>query len=121
MKKQIIIVDDKIAIANIIMTYLSERYDFEHFANPLPCIEKLKENYLPDLIISDTNMPYMDGEAFLDYLKGDERFKDIPVVILSNADNIEKQAVFIEKGARDYIVKPFNPIELEVRINRVLE
>lgn len=121
MKKKIIVVDDKITIAKIIAAYLSTEYDFEYFDNPIPCIERLENNpQLPDLIISDILMPNMRGDVFLAYIKADERLKQIPVVILSSEDSSSERVRLLQNGADDYIVKPFNPMELKIRVSKIL-
>ncbi|MGL4781310.1 MAG: response regulator, partial [Bacteroidales bacterium] len=53
-------------------------------------------------------------------LKSDEKLKKIPVVILSSEDSTTERINLLEKGAVDYIVKPFNPMELKVRIKHIL-
>lgn len=120
MKKKIIVVDDKITIGKIIAAYLAADYDFEYFENPLPCIERLKQGNLPDLIISDILMPNMKGDKFLEYLKDDPTFKAIPVIMLSSEDSSSDRIRLLQYGADDYIVKPFNPLELKIRINKIL-
>lgn len=69
MKKSILLVDDKPEIAKIIMLYLSSLYDVRYEENPIKAIAWLNEGNMPDGIISDLNMPEMNGEEFLCYLK----------------------------------------------------
>lgn len=119
-KRKIMLVDDKDTIAKIVAMYLSADYDFEYFPNPLLCISKLNNGVAPDLIISDIMMPEMKGDAFLRFLKAEDKFKSIPVVMLSSEDSSSERVRLLEDGAADYIVKPFNPMELKVRIKRIL-
>ncbi|MEG0795519.1 MAG: response regulator [Odoribacter sp.] len=121
MKKKIIIVDDKIMIVKIIAAYLSAEYEFEYFDNPIPCLEKLETGTLPDLIISDILMPHMRGDIFLDKIKNSERLKNIPVIMLSSEDSSSERIRLLQNGAKDYIVKPFNPLELKIRIKKIFE
>lgn len=121
MKKKIILVDDKITIAKIIVAYLSEEYDFEYYDNPIPCLERLEKDDLPDLIISDILMPNMRGDMFLYKIKSAERLAHIPVIMLSSEDSSSERVRLLQNGADDYIVKPFNPLELKIRINRILK
>jgi len=119
MKKSILIVDDKPEIAKIIMLYLSA-FDVKYKENPIAAIDWLSNGNIPDLIISDINMPEMTGEEFLVYLKANDTFKNIPFFILSSVDGDEDKIRLFKKGADDYIIKPFNPEELKVRVKGVL-
>ena len=116
MEKSVLLVDDKQEIAKIIMLYLSSTYKVSYKENPLKAIAWLQEGNLPDLIISDLNMPEMSGEEFLVYLKANDMFSHIPVLILSSSNRIR----LFEEGAEDFILKPFNPEELRVRVKRIL-
>lgn len=120
MKKKIIIIDDKPTIAKIVAVYLSEDYDIAYFDNPEPCIEELERGERPDLIITDIMMPKMKGDEFLAYLKSDDRFRDIPVIMLSGEDSSGERVRLLQQGAEDYIVKPFNPMELKIRVTKIL-
>lgn len=120
MKKKIVLIDDKPTIATIVAVYLSDEYDIEYFENPEPCIEKLMQGERPDLIITDILMPVMRGDDFLSFLKGDERFRDIPVIMLSGEDSSSERVRLLQEGAEDYIVKPFNPMELKIRVTKIL-
>ncbi|MEG0890998.1 MAG: response regulator [Bacteroidales bacterium] len=120
MKKKILIVDDKESIAKVISFYLSSEYEFSYFENPLKAIAWLQQGIVPDLIISDIRMPEMTGDQFLIYLKHNELFKAIPVVMLSGEDSTSERIRLLEEGASDYILKPFNPLEIKVRIKNII-
>lgn len=120
MKKKIMIVDDKETIAKIVYNYLKSDYDFCYFDNPIKAISNLRTANIPDLIISDIRMPEMSGDEFLKILKSDSMFSSIPVVILSAEDSSSARISLLENGAADYIVKPFNPMELKVRIKKII-
>lgn len=120
MEKLILLVDDKPEIAKIIMLYLST-YKVQYVDNPIRAIAWLTEGNIPDIIISDLNMPEMNGEEFLIYLKANEMFSDIPVLILSSVESSVSRIRLFEEGAEDFILKPFNPEELKVRIKRILK
>lgn len=121
MKKQILVLDDKIAIAKIISMYLSDEFDIVYFDTPVQGIEWLHEGHIPDLIILDIRMPVMNGDEFLTYIKRNGLFKDIPVVVLSGEESSATRIRMLEDGADDYILKPFNPMELKIRIRKVLK
>ncbi|KUK56828.1 MAG: Uncharacterized protein XD81_1846 [Bacteroidetes bacterium 38_7] len=120
-KKQLLIIDDKIAIAKIISVYLSEEYDVTYFDTPVKAIQWLYDGNRPDLIILDIRMPEMNGDEFLIYLKKNGLYKDIPVVVLSGEESSDIRIKMLELGADDFILKPFNPMELKIRIRKVLK
>tara|TARA_R110002167_G_scaffold91032_3_gene244800 strand:+ start:1159 stop:2229 length:1071 start_codon:yes stop_codon:yes gene_type:complete len=74
-----------------------------------------------DLILLDIMMPEMDGYDVLARLKGDERLRHIPVIMISALDEIDSVVRCIELGAEDYLPKPFNPTLLRARIGASLE
>jgi DNA-binding response OmpR family regulator len=120
-KKKVLIVDDKQTIAKIIQVYISDTFECIYFDDPIKAIAWLQESNMPDLIISDINMPNMNGAEFLDYIKKNELFKSIPFVILSGEDSTSQKIELLERGAEDYISKPFNPMELKVRLKKIIE
>lgn len=80
----------------------------------------LQQGNMPDLIISDLNTPVMGGLDLTKQLKASDIFKKIPIVILSGEESSEMIIKCLEAGADDYLVKPFNPKELEARLKVVL-
>ncbi len=119
MKKSILLIDDRPEIAKIIIIYLSA-FEVKYVENALLAMEWLSNGNIPDLIISDINMPEMSGEDFLIYVKGTKEFCSIPVFILSSIDKDEDRIRLLKEGADDFILKPFNPEELKVRVKGVL-
>jgi DNA-binding response OmpR family regulator len=74
-----------------------------------------------DLILLDVMMPDMDGYEVLVRLKTDNTLRDIPVIMISALDEIESVVRCIERGAEDYLPKPFDPVLLRARIGACLE
>jgi len=120
-KRHLLIIDDKIAIVKIISVYLSHEFDITYFETPVKAIEWLYKGNTPDLIILDIRMPEMSGEEFLAYIKKNGLFKEIPVIVLSGVEDSATRIRMLEEGADDYILKPFNPMELKIRIRKVLK
>ena len=118
--KQILFVDDKPAIGKVLSVYLGKENELVYFEDPVRAIEWLNEGNEPALIISDIRMPKMTGSEFLAYLKGYSLFKDIPVVMLSSEESTTERINLLEAGAEDFILKPFNPMELKARIKKFL-
>ena len=120
-RKTVLIVDDKIQIAKILFVYLDPDYNCCYKQHPIEAIEWMLQGNMPDLIISDIRMPIMRGDEFLYYLKQNELFRNIPVVMLSSEDSTSERIRLLKAGAEDYIVKPFNPMELKIRIKKLLD
>ena len=116
--KKILFVDDKPAIGKVLSVYLGKENELVYFEDPLRAIEWLNEGNEPALIISDIRMPRMNGSEFLHYLKGNALFRHIPVVMLSSEESTTERINLLEAGAEDFILKPFNPMELKARIKK---
>ena len=120
MRKKILILDDKETIAKVISVYLNNDYEITWYSDAVKGIQWLQEGNLPDLIISDIKMPEMRGDEFLYYVKHNQLFKHIPVIMLSSEDSTSERIRLLEEGAADYIVKPFNPLELKLRVQKII-
>ena len=114
--KQILFVDDKPAIGKVLSVYLGKENELVYFEDPVRAIEWLNEGNEPALIISDIRMPKMTGSEFLAYLKSNSLFKDM----LSSEESTTERINLLEAGAEDFILKPFNPMELKARIKKFL-
>lgn len=75
----------------------------------------------PDMILLDIMMPGIDGYDVLDKVKADSFLRLLPVIMITAVDDIESQIRCIQKGADDYIIKPFNSVLLRARIDALLE
>ncbi len=120
MKKKILLVDDKCDFRNLLKIILQQKFEVETASNGLEALALLQQGYFPDIIISDINMPSIDGITLLDQIKASEIFRHIPVIILSSIDESRQKIEALQLGASDYVEKPFNPLELEIRLNHVL-
>jgi class 3 adenylate cyclase len=74
-----------------------------------------------DLVLLDIMMPVMNGYEVLERIKSDMTLRDIPVIMISAADELDSAVRCIEQGAEDYLPKPFNPALLKARIGASLE
>jgi DNA-binding response OmpR family regulator len=74
-----------------------------------------------DLVLLDVMMPEMNGYQVLRCLKGDDTWRDIPVIMISALDEMDSVVRCIEMGAEDYLPKPFDPVLLRARISASLE
>ncbi len=73
----------------------------------------------PDVIVTDINMPRMDGFGFIEGVRKDEKHRAIPILVLTTESDAEKKARARQAGATGWIVKPFDPVKLVDAIRRV--
>ena len=73
----------------------------------------------PQVIVTDINMPRMDGFGFIEEVRGDARYRGIPILVLTTESDAEKKNRARMAGATGWIVKPFNPVKLVDAIRRV--
>jgi CheY-like chemotaxis protein len=121
-KKTILLVEDDSFVADIYQTKIAkEGFEVVSADNGLEAIKKLK-SIIPDLILLDIVMPYMDGIEVLRKIKAEERWKNIPVILLTNLSEKEKIEEALKMGANDYLIKShFTPSEVIGKVNTVLK
>ncbi|NJL13870.1 MAG: response regulator [Microscillaceae bacterium] len=122
MKTTILIVDDETDNIDIIADYLEQEnpdYDIQQAANGQLALKTL-EKHLPDLILTDWNMPVMDGLELVKALKADERTHDIPVIMQTAETEDTQLKKAFEAGVMDYIKKPVSRLELIARVKSAL-
>lgn len=119
MKKKILVVDDEISICLLLENFLSQDYEVVSLNDGSDALEWLEGN-LPDLIISDIQMPKMDGYEFLTNVRKRGFTKHTPVLMLSARAESKERIKCYKLGAQDYLTKPFNPEELEELVKKNL-
>ncbi len=117
---KILIVDDEPALVDVLEEHLqSEGYDTVHAYSGEEALATLGK-FVPDLVILDLMLPGMDGYEVCRLMQADVRLNHIPVIMLTARDAIPYKVMGYERGADDYIVKPFQPDELSVRVRAQL-
>jgi DNA-binding response OmpR family regulator len=119
MKHKILVIDDEQSICLILENFLSADYDVTSKNDGLQALEWLEDN-LPDLIICDVQMPNMDGYQFLEKVRQRGYTKHTPIIMLSATETSKERVKCYRLGAQDYLMKPFNPEELEELIKKNL-
>jgi DNA-binding response OmpR family regulator len=116
----ILICDDDILVTELVQFRLEAKgYAVAVAADGEEALEKAAAEK-PSLIVLDAMMPKLDGFQTLSRLKSDPELKDIPVIMLTARKGEKDIVSALEKGAEDYLVKPFIPDELIVRLARIL-
>lgn len=112
MSYSILIVDDSLPMRSAIKrTLKAAGYGLSELleaANGQEALELMKNNWV-DLVLTDYNMPVMNGLALVKAIKKDDTSKEIPVVVISTEGNDAKIKAFMDCGAAGYVSKPFTP------------
>ena len=117
---KVLIVEDDPDMRTFIRCELEEDYNIQEAKDGQAGFDQTIE-FMPDLIISDVMMPYVDGLEFCGHLKTDERTSHIPVILLTAKSSQINKIQGLETGADDYITKPFHSEELKIRIQNLIE
>jgi two-component system chemotaxis response regulator CheY len=119
MKKTILTVDDSATMRAMLKVALDDAgYTVVQAVDGVHGLEVL-DGETPDVIITDINMPRMDGFGFIEGVRRDDRHRAIPILVLTTESDSEKKSRAREAGATGWIVKPFNPTKLVDAIRRV--
>ena len=123
MKKIMLVDDEKDQIFSIKTSLEQEypnKYEIISAESGKKCLELLKKNVKPDLIILDIMMPEMDGWEVFDKIKANQSWKNIPIIFFTaRSDGLAKNAGSMI--ANDFIEKPITIKELKIRIDNVLK
>ena len=114
MAGRILIVDDNAMIRSEIKAVLMKDGTFTHFmeaSDGLTAFKTIME-HPPDLVLCDLVMPGFDGLKFLGLKASRKELEQIPVIILTAEDDLDRKAEILERGASDYVTKPFHEKEL---------
>jgi two-component system chemotaxis response regulator CheY len=82
-------------------------------------VEVLGQSEGVDVIITDINMPRMDGFGFIDHVRRDPRNRSTPILVLTTESEPAKKQRAKDAGATGWIVKPFDPVKLVAAVRRV--
>ncbi|MBN2381921.1 SpoIIE family protein phosphatase [bacterium] len=117
----LLVVDDSAIIRDILCFQIDELgYQVDAAEHGAIALEMMRQQQY-DLVLSDIMMPEMDGYQMLETLKNTDEFRHIPVIMITDVNEIESIARCIELGAEDYLPKNYNEVVLKARIEACLE
>lgn len=123
MAYNVLVVDDSLPMRSVIKKTIKasgfkvgQLFDA---SNGKEALGVLKQEWL-DLVLTDYNMPDMDGLQLIKEMKQDETLEAIPVVMVTTEGSRQRVKEFLENGAADYIKKPFTPEEIRTKLNRIM-
>ncbi|NTV40942.1 MAG: response regulator [Candidatus Moranbacteria bacterium] len=121
-KKKILIIEDDAFIRDIYqMKFDQEGFEVFTAENGIIALKEM-EQLVPDIILLDIIMPYMDGMETLRQIKEKEILKNIPIIMLTNISEKEKIDEGVEQGVNDYLIKShFTPSEVVRKVRALLK
>ena len=123
MSHTILVVDDSATVVKFVSLSLkSKGYNIVTACDGMDAIEKISNAEEPvDLVITDLNMPNLDGYGLIETLRQNSDHQSTPIIILSSEEDDEDQQRGMEVGANSYLVKPFKPTSLLLEVVKYLK
>ena len=120
MPSTIMTVDDSPSMRMLLRAALTDLgYEVLEAEDGVQALERL-DGVEPDLLITDINMPRLDGFGLIEKVREQDRHRNLPILVLTTESSEEKKQRAKEAGATGWIVKPFHPDKLAAAIRRVL-
>lgn len=119
-KHTILIVDNDLNMLKLLFNYLSPYYTLKVKICPLEAIKWIQDGNQPSIIICEYQMPYFDSASFIQVVKNTGFYQKIPVIILSNTDELEQKINNLPLRVDGMIKKPFDPSHLKSTIQKIL-
>jgi two-component system, chemotaxis family, chemotaxis protein CheY len=119
-QKTILAVDDSKSMRMLLRSTLTQfGYEVVEAEDGVVALEWLQNN-APDLVITDINMPRLDGFGLIEAVRGKQGFDSMPILVLTTESSDEKKLRARTAGATGWIVKPFDPDKLISAVRRVV-
>jgi DNA-binding response OmpR family regulator len=119
-KEQILIIDSEWNILKLLYAVLSNRYDLVVKNSSVDALQWLENGNRPALIITEYQLPYIDGALFIKHLKYSGIYNNTPVIVLSDTNDVEAKVNSLAFYVGAIISKPFNPSYLMFKIDTLL-
>ena len=116
----LVVDDDPLNRTILSMSLGNDGYAVLEASNGREALEVLAQHAV-DVVLTDIEMPEMDGYGLLQHRRDDERLKEIPFIVISGVDEMDSIIACIKLGAEDYLPKPFDPVLLHARIGACVE
>lgn len=119
MSYKVFVVDDDTTTGIMVESMLDDLAVVEYFPSAAACLEGLKDGF-PDLFLLDVEMPGMDGYELCRRIRATPEGEPVPVIFLSSHDRLEDVLAGYDAGADDYVLKPFEHIGLQRKIDNLM-
>ena len=105
MKPKIAVVEDNMDNRLLVQAILEDQYEISEYENGKEVVDGLADN-IPDLVLLDISLPGMDGAEVLEWVRSQERLKDLPVIALTAHAMSGDREKYLEMGFDEYVTKP---------------
>ena len=121
MKQCILIIDDNRAMSTFLFHLLGDSHEVITKESAEEAVNWLNDQNIPNLIISDYELEGISGYQLLKLLKSSVSYQAIPFLMLSGKSKVDYRVECLQAGAEEFVLKPFNPAELKLRVERILQ
>lgn len=120
---RIVVIDDRVTNRNILTRLalsIEEGLQVTAYASPLEAMTRMVGSAIPDLLITDYNMPEMDGATFIQALRAKDDYADVPIMVVTVYEDREYCYKALEAGASDFLLSPVDHLEFRARAKNML-
>jgi CheY-like chemotaxis protein len=114
-REHILVVDDNADMRSYIERLLLPYWDVTAASDGRQALDAIEQE-VPDLVVTDMNMPNLDGRALIQHIRTRRASHALPIIVLSAGAGEDQRVAGLNQGADDYLVKPFSPRELLARV-----
>jgi DNA-binding response OmpR family regulator len=108
----ILIIDDDGAMCQLLERVFEKQYRVVTKKDGMSAMYWLLRGHIPDLVITDLDMPNLNGVEFIKNIKKSGYFKEVPLIVITGYSDKDQKLECMGLGVHDYFVKPFNPKDL---------
>lgn len=119
-KLKLLIIDDEASIRKVLEHFLNKEFEVTVKNDGMEGMTWLEAGNDTDFIIADLNMPNLNGKEFTKVIRASNLYADLPIIILSGTDESKERIECLNLGADDFMLKPFNPMEVHAKIKAIL-
>lgn len=119
-KKKLLVVDQSDSTKIILDHFLGKEFDIIQKSNGYEALDFLNSGVDIDFLITELNLPLLNGKELIQKLRQSHLFSNLPILMLTASSESKDRIECMNLGADNFIEKPFNPFEIQARINAVL-
>ncbi|MFC5413098.1 response regulator transcription factor [Larkinella bovis] len=116
----VLVVEDDTYIRKVLRHTLKSEFVITTMNNGIEAMDWLEAGNPVDIIITDLQMPYLSGQDLIRTIRASSLLRQVPIIVLSTFTDSATKIACLEQGADDYMIKPFNPLEVKAKINAIL-